>query len=456
MKSSSVKLFMFITIAGGLLFAACKKGNEYYVNPNTPTDGTVQTLLPALEVSTINVYEGDLARTSNLLVQYHAGVREQASQVNVYSLPENMFDNQWGQLYQAVNTGRVLVGKAASSPRYRGIAKVFLALNWGLLTDFWGDIPYAEAVQWPTNKFPHYDPQQQVLDSIQQLLSDAIADLQTAPGDNLYIPAQDDIIFKGDNAAWIRTAWTLKARYLNRLSNKPTYNPAAILDALSKGISSNAQDCMGRHGTGASESNQWFVFQAQRGYYRAAKPFVDSVALRPADQRLSKYFSPVTGGAVVGSPLDVPSANASLWGPYLSGSIDASTPLVTNFEALFIKAEVLARQGDIATADTLNKAIKASCAKVTGGAYDGASIALYTPAATDINRVMYEKWIAMFGQCEAYNDYRRTGLPALVPNPNGITEGHQIPKRYPTPAGERTANPNAPLPSILASVWWAE
>ncbi|MNL78182.1 hypothetical protein D3C87_2045120 [compost metagenome] len=67
---------------------------------------------------------------------------------------------------------------------------------------------------------------------------------------------------------------------------------------------------------------------------------------------------------------------------------------------------------------------------------------------------MYEKWIAMFGSLEPYNDYRKTGLPNLTVNPNGQLS--VIPKRYPTPQAERVGNPNAPVPSLSTPVWWAQ
>jgi len=130
--------------------------------------------------------------------------------------------------------------------------------------------------------------------------------------------------------------------------------------------------------------------------------------------------------------------------------------LVTNFEALFIGAEVLARQNNALAAEALNNAIKASCIKVTGGNFDGAAIANYTAGNTDVSRVMYEKWIAMFGQCEAYSDYRRTGMPKMAINSAAVTPAFVIPKRFPTPTLERTANPNAPVISILDPVWWAQ
>lgn len=462
MKSPIIKISASFITCAALFLTGCKKGNEYYVNPNSPTSATLPTLLTALEVSTINSYEGDFARTSNILIQHGAGVDGQATQVHVYNLAENQFDNQWGQVYQAINTGTILIEKAGTAnPRYKGLAKIFLAFNWGLLTDFWGDIPYSEAISGV--KFPKYDSQEDVLNGIQTLLTEAITDLQSVPADNILVPATDDVIFGGNATSWIKTAWTLKARYLNRLSNKTSYNPDEILAALSNGISSNSEDCMSKHGSTGIESNQWYAFQRQRPYIKAGKPLVDSMKLRPDDARLSKYFFKTAADSIVGSPIAAVNPGASVWGAYLFGDDPATPvidgnpatplPLVTNFEALFIRAEALARKGEPGAASTaLNNAIKASCSKVTGGTYTGDSIATYRVDNINVGRIMYEKWIAMFGQCEAYHDYRRTGFPNLTPNINGAIDS--IPKRLPTPATERTANPNAPVPSIELSVWW--
>ena len=466
MKSFAIKISACVATCSALLFTGCKKGNEYYSNPNLPTNATVQSLLTALEVSTMNSYESDIARTTSTLVQHSAGVDNVAIQANNYSLSESQLDPSWSQLYQAINTGETLVDKAAGSPRYKGIAKIFLALNWGLLTDIWGDIPYTEAVS--TVRFPRYDSQEDVLNGIQTLLDEAIIDLQSANADNITITGADDLIFSGDAGKWTKTAWTLKARYLNRLSNKAGYNPTAILDALSKGIALSTDDCMAKHGKSGTESNQWWAFMRQRTtYFRAAKPFVDSIALRPADARLTKYFHPYNG-SIVGSPIDATTQSASGWGsyligatddagtPFLEGNAENAAPLVTSVEALFIAAEVFARQDNVLKSTALNNAIKASCTKVTGNPSAGDAIANYTPVNTNLSRVMYEKWIAMFGQCEAYSDYRRTGMPSLGLNINGTTQGHVIPKKFPTPLSERTSNPNAPTVSVIDPVWWAQ
>jgi len=76
-------------------------------------------------------------------------------------------------------------------------------------------------------------------------------------------------------------------------------------------------------------------------------------------------------------------------------------------------------------------------------------------ATITLEKIMDQKYIAMFGQCEAWADWRRTNMPALTPNPNAqITE---IPRRLPTVIEERLYNSNAPSNTdITAPVWWDE
>jgi len=279
------------------------------------------------------------------------------------------------------------------------------------------------------NYFPKYDPQQTVYAGINSLLDSGITLLSNAPKG--LIPGTDDVVFGGNLDNWIKTAYTLKARYLLRYSNKSNFDPTSILAALAKGISDPSQDCMAIHGSTSPESNQFYAYNNARAYIVAANTLVDSMQLRPTDQRVYYYFDSTGFGGVVGSPIDNTTQNASLWGLYLAGSASTPVPLVTYFEALFIKAEVEARTADMTDAITdLNNAIQQNATKVTSGAYTGASIATYTAANTSLNKIMYEKWIAMFGQPEAYADYRRTKMPALTPNSLGATSPI-IPQRYP-------------------------
>ena len=58
------------------------------------------------------------------------------------------------------------------------------------------------------------------------------------------------------------------------------------------------------------------------------------------------------------------------------------------------------------------------------------------------------KYAARFLSPETYTDYRRTGIPALVPT------GSTIPKRFPYPTNERLYNSSTPSLTKNDKVWW--
>ncbi|PSK95188.1 SusD/RagB family nutrient-binding outer membrane lipoprotein [Taibaiella chishuiensis] len=456
---SNIKLLIIAmaTLSMGVM-TGCKRGDDFFISPNNPSKVTPALLLTAIEVSTYNSYEGMLVKNASVLVQQNAGVDGQMLPINNYLLAENEFDNQWGQNYQALFSCKQLQDQfGAANPYYSGIADVLAAMNWGIVSDLWGDIPFSEALQGQDNYTAKYDGQEQVFKGIIALLDDAITKLSMNASANELLPGADDITFGGDVTLWTKTAYALKARYLNRLSNKASYSPSDILASLQKGMQSSGDDFITKHGDAATERNQWYDFQQGRANYAlASQPFVDSIKLRPTDKRLTAYFNTFdTTGQVIGSPIATPSSEASDWGPYLAGGNTTGVRLISFTEAKFIEAEVKARQGDApGAAAALNAAIKESCSTVTNGAYDGADIAIYTAANVDLSRVIYEKWIAMFGSVEPYNDYRKTGFPKLVVNPNGRLP--VIPTRFPTPQAERVSNPNAPVPTLTTPVWFAQ
>ena len=136
-------------------------------------------------------------------------------------------------------------------------------------------------------------------------------------------------------------------------------------------------------------------------------------------------------------------------------AVEKNYPLVTFYEAKFIEAEVQARQSNPLAALTLNAAITASVNYVTNGSGNASAVANYLIASQA--DVLMEKWVAMYNQgFEAYNDFRRTGIPALTPRPKSVGAVLEvIPKRLPFPKETTLYNPNAKLIALDVPVWWA-
>jgi hypothetical protein len=195
---------MTIMAAAVVFMGSCKKTDDYFISPNEPSELTMPVLLSSTEVGTMNTYEGEVARTASILVQQNVGAQFQSQDPQFYNLIEDQFNNQWKQLYQTLENARQLEALAGTAnPHYRGLSRVLSAMNWGLLTDMWGDIPYTEALKIKEGIIsPKFDQQQVVLAGIINMLDMAIADFAQPLSANVKVPGGDDIIFGGDMDMW--------------------------------------------------------------------------------------------------------------------------------------------------------------------------------------------------------------------------------------------------------------
>src|SRR5690606_24787080 len=126
---------------------------------------------------------------------------------------------------------------------YVGVGKILMAYNLSLVFDTWGTAPYTEAFNKVETLTPKYDSPEQLYDTIGRLLDEGIAALQR-PDATYALDASLDVIDWGDVDKGIRSADGLKARHLNKLSRKASYNPQGVLDALGQSFQS-ADDDMG-------------------------------------------------------------------------------------------------------------------------------------------------------------------------------------------------------------------
>lgn len=463
MKSSTIKL-LSLAVASSLVLSSCKKYLEDdVVSPNDPENTTAALLLANMEVATFATFGGQLARQNEVLIQRMAGTNAGSQSIDIaqYSFTEISNQNEWDVIYTGImaNARIMLADYGSGSPHYAGITKVLMAMNIGLATDLWGDVPFDQAGLGLDNLEPAFQTQQSVIQGIQDLLDDAIVDLSAPAADNVYSPSVDDYIFGGDATLWTKTAYLLKARYANRLSKRDANGSAtAALAALTNAISSSAEDCNMVFFNAGNSLNQWFAYEGQRGgYLRAGATFVDTLAAI-GDPRLDVFFGLDENGGISGTPYDdVGVTGTSYVGDYYAGA-ESSIPLCSYVEAKFIEAEANLRLGNAQpAADALNDAVKASILQVTGAA-DPVYEALYaseTALTVSLDKIMFQKYIALFLQAEGYSDWRRTGIPALTPNPNGAHAG--IPRRLPTPQQERLYNSNATVVGdVLLPVWWDE
>ncbi len=430
--------------------------DEFNENPNSPITTTPSLLLASMEVSTFSNHTSGLVRIGNILDQHLTGTNVgQLGEISNYVINEQDVNNEWNTLYSTtLMSGHVMNREFASGyPYYNGICQVLTALNLGYATDMWGDVPYDEAFRAESgNTTPRYNSQQEIYQRLQSILDEAILNLNKPSASNISEPGDDDFIFQGDTQKWIKVAYVLKARYALRLSLRDTNAAQKALDYLTlAGMTSNADDANTYFPGTANGLNQWFAFEDSRQNYLKMGQFYVNHLILTNDPRLPFAVAQDTNGNYTGNAAnDLDSVSTSYIGSAFASQTSA-IGLVTYAEAKFIEAEAkLILSQDPKPA--LEAAVEASVLKITGSSATPAFISSVT-ATADLATIMQQKYNALFLTLEPYNDYRRTGLPALVPNSGSATQ--TIPVRLPTPSDERNYNPNATVISnVTTKLWW--
>lgn len=472
-----MKKISVLFLSGAMLAASsCGKFVDgYEISPNQPVEVTNPLLLNMTQVATFAVYNGQLARLSAVLVQQQAGTSDQFVPFGRYNLLSGDNTNEWEMIYTTcLMNAQTLIDQAGNeNPYYRGMGRVLKAMNLGIATDFWGDVPNSEALKGKegTDHYaPNFDSQESVIADIQQLLSDALVDFAKPESDNNELPANasTDYMFAGDVSKWTITAHILKARYANRLSKRDASGSATnalthIDNAVAAGMTDWSSDANAVYGSAGNEMNPWSAFYQTRGsYMRFGKFFVDTLVAM-GDPRLGSYAGLDAGGGYSGSETNGEDQNASAVDDNtIFGAATSSLPLVTYCEAKFIEAEAAFRASNkTRAAAAYNDAVISHITMITSSAPDASYITNYaseTDLTISLDKIMMQKYIAMFSQPEVWSDWRRTGIPSLTPNPDNIIGG--IPRRLLTPQSELNFNPNAPdftnLNQLLTPMWWDE
>jgi hypothetical protein len=456
-----IKCIVLVTISFGMLMSCQSELDDFNENPNSPIVTTPSLLLAAMEVSTFSTHTTGLIRTSNIFDQHLAGTSVgQLGDIQRYIVTEQDVNNEWNTLYSTTLMNGYLLNRdfAASHPYYNGIGQVLTAVNLGYATDLWGDVPYDEAFRADQGiKNPKYNTQQEIYQRLQAILDNAIANLQKPVLSNSSIPGSDDYIFNGDPKKWIQIAYVLKARFALRLTEVDSESAQKALDYITEsGISSNADDA-NTYFTGTSNGlNQWYAFDKSRqNYLKTGAYFVNSLKDNddprlPFTIALNKPKSPLLPAYVGNEPEDVDTVTSSYIGSAFA-SPSSAIGIVTYAEAKFIEAEARFRLGQDAK-QAFEDAVAASVLKITGSAATSDFLASAT-LSVNLESIIKQKYLALFLTMEPYNDYRRTGFPALIPNQNSNTK--LIPVRLPIPSDERQYNPNATVVSNVTShVWW--
>jgi hypothetical protein len=222
-------------------------------DPNKISNVDGQSLFTGMALANIVVQSGYLNWTSNIWTGQLIGAGRFGQEQNYEQ--QNLSTNiPWSNIYFGVlKQARVLRSgiRVSNKNFFYGASKVLEAYAVGTAASLFGDVPFREASN-DEIPSPAYDPQTEVYSDLQNLLDEAISDLQASGTEG---GIAEDIFFGGDSNKWVKVAYTLKARlYLETRD----YNSA--MTAAQMGISSESESMKFFPPAVAGENNLLYGF----------------------------------------------------------------------------------------------------------------------------------------------------------------------------------------------------
>lgn len=501
-------LFVAIAIAE----SCTKKLEEINVNTVSPT-----SLDPALLLNNAIINTSFPTRT----VIYEMSIVQQMVTPNGGVLTGGNYNQDsrdvtnastWAVYYQNVikYTHDVIAKTKDQSSRSNlyNMARIWQAYAFMILTDTYGAIPYTEGGAGLTSQifFPKYDQQQDIYPKIIQELTDASAALN--PSGTV---ESSDVLYAGNVAKWKKFGYSLLLRAGMRLSKvDPAKAQSTVQAAFSGGvITSNADNAYMRHDANYQNPIGVMLNATEAANWYLAKPFVDTLK-NNNDPRLSaiaiRYKGATSGpGQTVDKGTTAPADQIGMPMGYDNGTIGARATadgLASFYDYSQLDRRRMAKTTApmfFVTAAQTNLLLAEASYRgwITSGTAaqyfsDGIKahmdqLATYDPgsaiAATDrdayiaahplvpgreLEQINTQYWIASFlNGPEAFANFRRTGYPALTPNPYGQPNNPDVPngtfiRRLGYPTSElsvNAANVNAAIaimgPDKLSTkVWW--
>lgn len=449
---------------------SCQNFLDVNTNPNAPVTATIDIRLPALETTFIHsTYYGQTALWGSEWTQQWAfnGTRRSYAQVQNYELFDTDASSSWDYFYSQPGNAEFTMARdasAAGDAYYRGIAKLFSAWTFQIITDLWGPAPYTDAFK-PEIREPKYDTQQFIYTGILANLDTAIS---VFGGTNTTArkPTTNDLLFAGDVTRWNKLAHLLQARAHLRLAYATGEDKVArankALSALAGAFASNADDADFTYPGGANARNPNYTFQDQRTVFVASDYFVQMLKAR-SDPRLPILFTAIVYDSIKGtgtSRVTFPAkpntfvghlsggdqtqadSTVSLIGPFFSNE-NATLNVASYADQKFTEAEArLIVSGAAAADQPYRDAIRANMTKLGVAAaaitsYIAARPAL-TAVANPLQEIITEKYVANFLKTEPWNDWRRTGYPVVPLVPQAVIP--TIPQRIRAPNSELSSN----------------
>ncbi|MEM9896141.1 MAG: SusD/RagB family nutrient-binding outer membrane lipoprotein [Bacteroidota bacterium] len=225
MKIYKVALLTFLL---AFLFSCSQDFLDVNLDPNVAVEGELPLLLTAAQVNIGGEFSTGLGFGGAV---YARQLYELVT--STYAITGATYQADWNSLYiGGLKDLREIDVRAQQDDLagYQGISKVLSAYIYHQLVDYFGDIPYTEALQGETILAPAFEDDAAIYDALLISLDEAIVLLDTAIlRDEL---VQGDLMYSADFANWIAAANTLKLKMLLNISNVDPARAATGINAI--------------------------------------------------------------------------------------------------------------------------------------------------------------------------------------------------------------------------------
>lgn len=429
MKNIAIKICLLTIIS----LVSCEI-TDVNVDPDNPSAEQVNVgaIYPGMISQTHRNLVALGGRIAGIVVQQFEGLDAQQIAYGQYNIGESDTDDLWDFGLYAGSMKDAFVIMDNNPGEASALAKLYMAVNLGVATCTWGDVPYSGAFTGDQgNLTPTYDSQESLYQVIQTLLSESISE-GVVSGIGAFAGAGS-----ADNVDWEGVAHALKARYYLHLTTVDASAAQNALGEIQQAFSSTAEQPDFIYSTPAQNANPLFLFDNDRPSTLGFSQVLYAEMEAKNDPRLPLYTA--DGESFAG-------VDGLFWGQAAS-----PTPLISYWEVKFIEAEAIVRTGgsDIDALAALREAVVANMLYMGVSQTDADSyvnsIAFGATQEEKIETILNEKWVALYGNApiESWVDYRRTGYPDLLPNPDAVPSVNPsgvIPRRYLYPISERQTN----------------
>ncbi len=477
MKSIINRLLAFtLILAFGI---SCGEVENLNVNPNEPTEIPAESLVTQASLVLADQYFGAAMNYNVGMLMVQHITQSEYTEESRYNFEPADFDGDWSTIYAAalndLKTARDLIDAnegipAAQKANQLAVIDIMMSFGFQIATDWWGDIPYSEALD-GDNPQPVYDSQESIYSSLISTVSSAVASIN--PGANGF-SAAGDIIYNGNMDRWQKFGNALLLRWGFRVADRNSGLGSSTISAALAGniISSVGDEATLVYRTEEALSNPFWFNQSPSGGsrddYRVSQELI-TVLENLGDPRLAMYADEAPAGGYVGIPYGLPDndafalkATTSDLGDMIEEDPTFPALLLRYSEVKFLTAEAIERGFASGDAEAeFNAGITAAMNE--WGITDGAAIAAYIAAnpydaANWQESIGLQMWLAMYAQGhEAYSTWRRLDQPALAVPAAAVFPSIPVRFLYPTDEGATNQENLGAVPynnALDVKLWW--